>query len=136
MTAVTGTPYSITSATVTLGSDTFENMIGKADCVPSYGNSRYPTIDGDSHPIADKADWMLELDIAQDWETATSLTNYLAAHDGEIVSFEYLPASGAGKKVTGNVLIRATNVGGQARQTATSSVSLPIKGTPTLAAVA
>lgn len=124
-------PFSINNAQLTLGTDTFPNAIGECTLTPNYAGTTYPTIDGDEHPIADQASWVLSIGFGQDHVTAGALSLYVLEHDGEVVPFVFTPQSG-GQGYSGNVLIRAAAIGGNARQHATSSVQLPVKGQPTV----
>lgn len=80
------------------------------------------------------ATWTCDLNYAQDLETATSLTHYLHAHEGEAVEAVFVPIDGdAGQpKVTATIIITPGALGGQGRQYATSSVKLGVKGKPAL----
>lgn len=76
-------------------------------------------------------DWSLDIVHAQDLETATSLQNYLLEHQGETKTFVFEPLAG-GTKVTVSAMIVPGAIGGAGEAVATSTVSLPVNGVPTL----
>lgn len=81
------------------------------------------------------ADWALSLTLYSDW-TATGISEYLMANDGEDAAFEIVHHPGAvGEEVqwTGNLRIKAPNVGGEIKTTETQTVVLQIIGTPVYA---
>lgn len=129
-------PYALTDAVLTLGTDTFDDAVNRAEFVPSYSNPTYDTINGSSHAVGDAATWVLNLDFGQDYVTSTSLANYLAENDGTAVTCVLEPVSGLGKKLTATVILRAGAFGGTAKQIATATVTLPVSGVPVIAAVA
>ena len=80
-------------------------------------------------------DWTLELEYAQDWETANSLSNYLMANAGTTKTAKLQPLSGVGKKTfTVTVTIVPGPIGGPVNEYAEASVSMPVTGQPTSAA--
>ncbi|MBS1674611.1 MAG: hypothetical protein JSS74_11685 [Actinobacteria bacterium] len=77
-------------------------------------------------------EWSCAMDYAQDWETATSLSNYLLANVGKKVTAKFTPKAG-GKSATATVTILPGSIGGGVGAFATGSVSLPCDGQPALA---
>lgn len=135
MTDIVPKPYEINTATLTLGSDTFQKACRRAEAVPTHAGNTFDAIDGASYPLGGTPSWVLNVELAQDWDTASSLAIYLMEHDGEEVTFEYLPTATAVRKITGTLLCRAISMGGQSKAAAVSTVTLPIVGLPTFATV-
>lgn len=133
MSAIAADLYAMTDAVLTLGTDTFEDAVNRAEFVPSYTNPTFDSINGKTHVVGDAATWVLNLSLGKDFKTTGSLANYLAEHDGEKVTA--VLEDGGGKQMSATVLIRAVGFGGTAKQVPTADVTLPVSGTaPVLAA--
>ncbi len=79
------------------------------------------------------AAWTAALAIAQDWENAASLANYLLEHEGEEVVCLFEPK--AGGQAFGAILVLAPpTIGGDVDAVATSEVVLGVVGKPELVA--
>lgn len=88
--------------------------------------------DGEFREEADP-DYALELTLFADWRS-DGISDFLWAHDGETVGFslDHHPDIAAEHvRWTGEVKIKAPNVGGEARTTEMTEVTLPIVGKPT-----
>jgi len=82
-------------------------------------------------------DYALELTFYADWRS-DGISDFLTAHDGETVAFTFdhhpdIPAEHVQR--TGQVKLRAPNLGGEARTTEMTEVTLPCIGKPTYARV-
>lgn len=79
-------------------------------------------------------EWTANIDYAQDWETANSLSQYLLANVGKKVTAKFTPKKGtSAKAITVTVTILPGGIGGTAGAFATGSVALPVDGQPALA---
>lgn len=134
MAAINFAPYAMNNAELTLGTDTFEDAVNRAEFVPTYQDLTYDTINGKTHNVASAASWQLQINLGKDYASAGSLANYLAANDGEKVTA--VLKDGGGKMMTGTVLIRAVGFGGTAKQVNAADVTLPADGAPVLATAA
>ena len=86
------------------------------------------------HQDVAATEWTATLDYAQDFETANSLAQYLMANPGKQVTAEFTPKKGTGaKKVTATITLVPGGIGGGVGEFATSTVTLPVSGQPTLA---
>ncbi|HWU29826.1 MAG TPA: hypothetical protein VN041_12165 [Microbacterium sp.] len=80
------------------------------------------------------AEWVANIDYAQDYETANSFAQYLLANPGKQVTATFTPKKGTGaKKITATVTLLPGGIGGGVGAFATSSVALPVTGQPVLA---
>jgi len=139
MTAIAVVPIVLKNATFKVGTDNYEAATSGVTFVPSTSTSTVtfkgltPTASF-SFPTTSPSEWVCNIDYAQDWSTATSLSNYLHDHEGETVTVEFVPEAGTGApSFTADVTIAPGQIGGSVDQVATSSVSLgctkPVKGT-------
>lgn len=109
------------------GADTLEGQCSKIEATP--GSATVWKGLTPSARFARAGDWALGIDFAQDWETATSLSNYLFDHEGEVVPVEFAPVAG-GQTFYGTVVCSPGSIGGSQGSVATSSVSLEMGGKP------
>lgn len=117
-------PIILADAALTLDSGAYEGQISGAVFTPSSSPVTFTAINGDVHTLATKATWTLDLTYAQDWEDATSLSDYLHAHEGEVVSAVFEPVDG-GRSFTANVTITPGAIGASdTTAVASSTVSL------------
>src|SRR5689334_13717900 len=80
-------------------------------------------------------DWALSLTLWSDW-TVNGISDYLMANDGEDAAFEIVHHPGTvGEEVqwTGNLRIKAPNVGGEIKTTETQTIVLQCIGKPVYA---
>lgn len=116
-----------------VGADNYEKSVSKATLRPATPIAKFKGIGGNTEKAAGTPDWMLDLDYAQDWTTADSLSQYLVDELGTTKVIELTPESG-GKKATVTVLIVPGDMGGVVDTTTTASVSLEVIGQPVFAA--
>lgn len=77
-------------------------------------------------------DWALDLRFFSDWRSG-GISDYLQTNDKETVAFvinHHPDIVGEHVRWTGNVVIRAPSVGGDARTTEQTQVTLQVIGTP------
>lgn len=80
------------------------------------------------------ATWTCDLEFAQDWSTAGSLSRYLFENEGEEVSVTFEPVAG-GPGITATLIVTPGAVGGAVNAVAVATVSLGVKGKPVLAPI-
>lgn len=76
--------------------------------------------------------WTLQLQYAQDWAAAGSLSRYLFDNKGLAKDAVIKPQSGIGPSFEVELIITPGAIGGQGQQTATASVTLGVQGQPVL----
>lgn len=80
--------------------------------------------------------WTATLTYAQDWESTNSLSRFLFDHAGKTTTAKFRPKrSGPGTEWTATLVLVAGEIGGQAGQFATASVTCGVTGRPSPAAV-
>ncbi len=129
MAIVTGTPIKLGACTLKLGADNYEALVSKAEFVPSTSKSTFKAINGRRVVSSGKAEWVLNIEFAQDWATPTSLSNKLFADEGTKVTAVLLPL-GAGATFTVDVFLESGSVGGTADADLTATASFGCDGKP------
>lgn len=101
---------------------------------PEHNEAGDPTetLCGDVLTASTTVTWTLNGTAIQDWDApgGVSIVQYSWAHDGETVPFEWKPNAGA-TLFTGNVTIRALELGGDVNTRITTDFSWPMTGKPT-----
>jgi hypothetical protein len=129
-------PIVIKDAIITIGLDDYEKNVSSATFKPSVNTTKV-TWQGMT-PAATFSDagvpevtWDLELEYAQDWETANSLSSYLLTNSGLSKTVIVQPQRGSGKKrFTATVTIVPGPIGGKVNDVAVGSVTLAVTGAP------
>lgn len=104
------------------------------------GDKLYVYADPDTDPDGAEAEfreitepnWALQFTVFSDW-TADGVSDYLMAHDGEVVAFQidhHKDLAGEYVQIAGNLKIKAPNIGGDVRTTEAQQVTLQIIGKP------
>lgn len=90
------------------------------------------TLCGDVLTAVTTTTWTLNGTAIQDWDAAgaQSIVQYSWAHDGETVPFVWKPNAGA-TSFSGNVTIRALELGGDVNTRITTDFAWPMTGKPT-----
>ena len=127
-------PIFMGSASLLLGTDGYQAHVSSAVFTP--GNNTpvvWKGLDPTSvFSFGQKATWTLDLEYAQDWETANSLSLYLLANEGDTIAAVLEPVNG-GQGYTADVIITPGAIGGAVDTVAVGSVSLGVKGRPAAA---
>jgi len=126
-------PIIMGDASLTFGLDNYEShvssvMFTPTDNAPVTWKGLSPS---SVFSFGKKATWTLDLEYAQDWETVNALSAYLLANEGDEVVVTFAPADG-GNAYTATVIITPGAIGGAVDTVPTGSVSLGVKGKPTL----
>jgi hypothetical protein len=95
---------------------------------------QFHTFGGDEGSFAEAADpsYSLALELYADWRT-NGISDYLWLHDGQTVSFELVHHPDTPAETvswSGELLIKAPNVGGEVRTTELTTTTMAIIGTP------
>lgn len=129
-------PVFMDAADMTLGGDDYAAHISGASFVPATSTVTWTGAKpGSSFSRNARATWVCTINLAQDWESEKSLSQYLHDHEGEVVPITLAPVSG-GKAFTADVIIVPGTIGAEVNQFGTSSVSLGVNGRPEFTTVA
>lgn len=110
--------------------DDYEAHVSRAELVPTTSVVTFKGMTPSSvHQFPTSPTWVLNLDLAQDWAAADSLSNYLFDNAGEIKTFTLAPKSD-GPAFAVDAICTPGSIGGAGEAVATSSVSLPASGQP------
>jgi len=125
-------PFALTDATVKVAADNYEAAVSAIEFVPTVPTFNFTGLTPASvFNFAGAPSWVVNLSGAQDWATATSLSNYLLTNAGKTVEMQFAPIKG-GKTYKANVTIVPTNIGGTVNSVPVFSVTLQVQGQPTL----
>lgn len=129
-------PFAMNNATLTIGTDSFEVSSAKFAPAPSIG--KIPTIGGRTIKVAGSSDWTLAVGFGQDLKSANSLSKYLHANEGDVVTAVLSPQGAAvgDPTVTAEVTLVPGEIGGDANAPAMTTVTLEVNGAPVLGTVA
>lgn len=124
-------PLYMTESVLKLGGATdYAAEISGARLVPTSSSATWKGLKkGSTFMAAGLATWMLTVNLGQDHETATSLSNYLFDNEGETVPFTLEPIDG-GTGFSGEIIVQAAEIGADVDTFGTASVSMPVKGKP------
>ena len=124
-------PIMMGSAKLTLGANDYEGHVSSAMFTPANNTPVvWKGLTASSvFSFGTKATWTLDLEYAQDWETADSLSKYLLANEGTVVAAVFEPVDG-GQAYEADVIITPGAIGGAVDSVATGTVSLGVKGKP------
>lgn len=134
MAAVLPVPINLNNIVLTIATDNYEAAVSKVELVPTTPTVTWrgmtPTA---TYNVAGSAQWVLNLDFAQDHATANSLSQYTLTNAGTIktVTFKPVkPASGTAPTYTIDVLIVPTTIGGAVDSVATATATFNCNGQP------
>lgn len=130
MTIIPIEPLFISESTLTMGLDDYAAHISGAQFVPSSSTVTWKGAKrGSAFSRQTSPTWALTLNYAQDWESASSLSKYLLAHEGESITIELAPIDG-GQAFEAEVIITPGAIGGEVDSFGTTSVTLGVLGAP------
>lgn len=125
---------------LTIGSDlnitNFESQVTGARLVPNVDTEDSINVLSGEQVAGDRSEsFTLEGTLLQDFGATGSTTEWLYNHRGEEHPFSFTPSTAAGKKITGNLVVEAIEIGGDARTKPTSDFEFVVVGAPTIASV-
>lgn len=121
------------AGTISIGADEYTAAITGAVLTPTTPTAAITDISGTTTHVAGTPVWALQLNFSQDLATASSLSQYLIANAGTKKAVTYKPQAGAtSKSFALNALILPAPIGGTGGAVASSQVTLPIDGQPTI----
>lgn len=129
-------PIVLKDMVLSLGTDDYAAAVSSATLTPAGGTTTWKGLKQEaSFTFPQSSTWTLDLEYAQDWADATSLSRYLFDNAGETVAAILEPASGVGTRWTFDVIIVEGAVGGAVDTVGTASVSLGVSGRPVPSAI-
>lgn len=132
MTVIAPAPIFMNDATLSVATDDYAAACSSIKVVPVNTIVTFKGLKRTSvKKFAGNSEWTLEITLAQDLATATSLQNYLLTNQGQTKEFVFEPISG-GKKVTVSAMIVPGEIGGDVETVATQTVSLGVDGAPVI----
>lgn len=132
MTTIQPQPFTLKDMLLQLGADNYELQISEATFNPTVNAQRWRAVGANkSYSDVDSAVWDLVLKLAQDHETAGSLSDFLYANEGTKQTASLKPKSGSGPSYQAVVTISPAGIGGAAAAWAEGTVTLPCDGKPT-----
>jgi hypothetical protein len=133
MAVIEVTPFIMRNAVVEFSDNDFAKAVSSATLTPAGGTTPFKGLKPDAvFTFPQSVTWTLDLEFAQDWESATSLSAFLFAHMGETIAATLNPND----KTSGTtswalqVAIAPGAVGGPVDSVATATVSLGVVGAP------
>ena len=136
MATIAVNPLYLKDTLFAVAADNYEAAVSSVTFTPTSSTATWqgltPTA---SFTFATTATWVATLEYAQDWGTTNSLSQYLYANEGKEVVVKFTPAKGAttAPTFTATVIVTPGAVGGAVNAVATATVTLAVKGKPTLA---
>ncbi|WP_156122568.1 hypothetical protein [Microbacterium hominis] len=133
MANIAPTVINLNDVVLTIGSDNYELSVSKVELVPTTPTITWRGMSpAATYNVAGSPTWVLNLDFAQDFATANSLSNYTFANQGSIKTVTFKPKKGTSvTQFSIDVLIVATTIGGSVDTAATASASFTCNGQPT-----
>lgn len=137
-TAVNVAPFTMKDISLVFGPSAgtqyeFKTAASSATFTPSFSTVTWTGLGSNQYTDVTTPTWVLDLEYAQDWDTANSLSKYLLDNAGATVDCTFKPKSASAKTVTAKVIINPGPIGGGVNAVATGSVQLGVVGTPTIA---
>lgn len=125
-------PLYLKDVVLTVDGDTYEKAVSSVAFTPSVSTATFKGLDpAATFTEAGSASWTVDLEYAQDWDSADSLSAYLFSNSGSSVTLSFKPKSATGGTWSATVVIVPGSVGGAVDSFGTSTVSLPCSGQPT-----
>lgn len=120
---------------LTIGSDlnltSFESQVTSVRLVPNVDSEDPVHVLSGESVAGDRAEsFTLEGSMLQDFGDASSTTEWLFTHRGEEHPFSFTPNSAKGRKITGNLVVEAIEIGGDARTKPQSDFEFVVVGSP------
>lgn len=80
--------------------------------------------------------WALKGEFVQDFGAADSTTEWLFEHRGERHPFTFTPSTATGRQVTGELIVEAITIGGEANTKPSSDFEFVVIGEPVIGTLA
>jgi hypothetical protein len=126
-------PLFISTATVTIDSVDYADLISNVVFTPTTPSVEFKGVSGKVATSTGATTWAVTFDYAQSFDTAGSLALKLFNDSGDKVTAVFKPqGSASAASVTATVTLLSGSFGGAIDAAATSSVTLPVDGKPTI----
>jgi hypothetical protein len=123
-------PIYLKDCLLTISGSDFEKHVSNVTFSPTVASATWKGLNPDAvFTNVGSSTWMVQLDYAQDWETAGSLSAYLFNNEGAEVTLTFEPVTG-GSSWSADVVVVPGAVGGAIDSFAVASVQLPVQGRP------
>ncbi len=116
---------------IKIGTTDFTTEVSSAVLTPTAPSSAFTDIGGKTTNSVGDPNWAMALTIGQDVKDDDALSLYLIEHHGEVEEVVYTPQEG-GRAFTIDAVMIAGAIGGAGGSQATSQVTLPCEGQPTI----
>lgn len=124
-------PILLSDIDLTIGANGYAGSVSSAALVPNANIVTWKGMKkGSNYSFPTDPTWQLNLNFAQDWEAATSLSNYLLANAGKIVPDCILAPKSGGQAFKVTLILVPGQIGGDGDTVATATVSLGVQGAP------
>ncbi|MFT3876194.1 MAG: hypothetical protein QM708_07220 [Propioniciclava sp.] len=117
----------------------FASQVTKCTLTPKHDEEDdIPVLSGEVVAGDLTTSWTLEGEILQDFGTqsAKSLSEWTLTNNGKTFPFTFTPNSGGSKKLTGQLQVRATNIGGDVKKRNRADFTFKVIGDPLIAVIA
>lgn len=127
-------PIILNDVVFTVAADNYEGHVSRVEFVPTASLVTWKGLTPTAvNQFPTSATWALNLDYAQDWATAASLSQYLFDNEGtsKVVTFKpKKPPTGTAPTWTATVIITPGAIGGAVDVVPVGTVSLGVQGKP------
>jgi len=128
-------PFMMRDCLFNVAADGYKSHVSSVEFVPTSAVATWKGLTPTAvFSFGSNATWVCNLGLAQDWATANALCRYLFENEGDEVAVTFEPVAG-GPSITATLIITPGAIGGAVDAVAVSTVSLGVKGKPTLEAV-
>ena len=126
--------------TLTIGADAlltnFSSQVRSIKLVPNVSqDDPIPVLSGEELQGDREETFTLEGTLLQDFGQTDSTTEWLWEHRGETHDFVYVPSTAAGKEITGQIIVEAIEIGGEAKTKPESDFEFRVVGEPIIAPI-
>lgn len=112
---------------------TFDSQVRAIRLVPSVDNGDPIDVLSGEQVAGDRSEsFTIEGTMLQDFGSTASRTEWLFEHRGETHSFEFVPSTAAGKKITGQLQVEAIEIGGDVKTKPESDFEFNVIGVPVI----
>jgi hypothetical protein len=136
MAVIAVVPTILNDVSLTIGTDNYEAHVSKVTFTPNSELVKWKSLTPTgTYTFPVTADWQVEMEYAQDWVTANSLSKYLMDNEGtqKVMVFKpKKPPTGTAPLWTVTVFISPGAIGGEVDAVATATVTLGAVGRPVL----
>jgi hypothetical protein len=128
-------PFVLKDCLFQVAADNYEGHVSTVEFVPTSAVQAWKGLTPTAvYSAGTNSTWVCNLGLAQDWQTADSLSRYLFENEGEEVIVRFEPVNG-GLGIDATIIIAPGTIGGAVDTFAVATVSLGVKGKPTLDAI-